>query len=140
MCEASTNPKPGIALVSPIRKTTTFDDGIAQLMDGSADGLIFKHSPYCGLSDIAHGQVSAFAREHPDVAILQIDVIHQRDVSNRVEAELALRHESPQVILMKGGRCRWSASHRGVNQAAIIGALQAVDESRATPTAAEDRA
>ncbi len=111
--------------MSSIRKTTSFDDGIAQLLDGSASGLIFKHSPYCGLSDIAHGHVSTFAQANPDVPVLQIDVIHQRDLSNRVEAELGLLHESPQIILMVGGRRLWSASHRGVNKAAIQAALQA---------------
>lgn len=112
-----------------LKSPRAFDDGIAQLLDGSASGLIFKHSPYCSLSAVALQHVSAFAKAHPDVRVLLIDVIRQRALSNQVAEALALVHHSPQVILMDGGRRVWSASHRGVNQAAIATAVAGAVES-----------
>jgi len=42
-------------------------------------------------------------------------VIQQsRDLSNLIARETAIRHESPQVILFRGGQAVWSASHGGI--------------------------
>ncbi len=115
--------------MAPLKSPRAFSDGIAQLLDGTSSGLIFKHSPYCSLSAVALQHVSAFAKAHPEVPVLLIDVIRQRDLSNQVEEALALVHHSPQVILMNDGRRVWSASHRGVNEEAIALAVSTAGDS-----------
>jgi bacillithiol system protein YtxJ len=47
-----------------------------------------------------------------------------RDVSNAVAARLGVRHETPQAILVRGGKAIWSASHFRVNAASLDKALQ----------------
>jgi bacillithiol system protein YtxJ len=46
-----------------------------------------------------------------------------RDVSNALAARLRIRHESPQVLLVRDGSAVWSASHFRVAAYAIRSAL-----------------
>ena len=81
--------------------------------------LVYKHSPYCGLSTMARHEVHFFSEGNPDVPIYVVDVIHQRPLSQRIAALLEIEHESPQVILLRRGRPMFDASHRGVSAYAI---------------------
>ena len=98
----------------------------AALLQGDALRLIFKHSPTCGLSDMAYTEVSLFADTHPELPVLLVDVLEQRSLSQQLAVELHLVHQSPQVILVAGGRPLWSASHRGVTMQAVERALESV--------------
>jgi bacillithiol system protein YtxJ len=52
-------------------------------------------------------------------------VIQQnRDLSALIAEETGIRHESPQVILFRGGQAAWSASHGAVTLAAMRAALE----------------
>lgn len=85
--------------------------------------LVYKHSPWCGLSARARREVERFRRERADVPVVEVDVIHERALSDDLEARLGVRHESPQVILVVGGRPRWHASHGRVTADAIASAI-----------------
>ena len=76
--------------------------------------LIFKHSEICPVSGLALQEVTALADAHPDLSIHLIDVLSQRPLSNRVAEALAVRHESPQALLVRHGEVIWHASHFGV--------------------------
>lgn len=74
--------------------------------------LIYKHSNRCSVSFLAKQQLEEVAEEISDIAKLyMIDVIHQRDLSNAIASELNIRHESPQVIILKNGEVIWDGSH-----------------------------
>jgi len=47
-----------------------------------------------------------------------------RAVSNAIAQKLGIRHETPQALLVKGGRVVWSASHFRVTAAAVENALR----------------
>jgi len=98
----------------------------ATLLQGEALRLIFKHSPTCGLSDLAYTEVSLFADAHPELPVILVDVLEQRELSQQVAVELHVGHESPQVILVSDGRPLWNASHRGVTMQAIERALSSL--------------
>ena len=87
--------------------------------------VIYKHSPYCGLSTAARFEMSHFAQGNPDVPIFEVDVIHQRWLSRRIAEDFEIEHESPQVILLRRGRPVFDASHRGVSAYALERELQA---------------
>lgn len=87
--------------------------------------LLYKYSPICPLSDHAGAHVGRFMREHPDLPVFDVDVIRARETSRTLEQLLGVRHESPQVILVRGGKPVWWASHTGVNVRAMEQALQA---------------
>jgi bacillithiol system protein YtxJ len=85
-----------------------------------ADCLIFKHSTACPLSAEAAREVAALATDLP---VYQVNVREQRDLSNWVAAEYAVTHESPQLILVRGGKAVRSWSHGEVRRGTVAKAL-----------------
>lgn len=81
--------------------------------------VLYKHSPLCGLSAIAAGEVRRFAGERPGTPVYVLDVIRQRALAREVERRLGIRHESPQAIVLRDGVPVWDASHRGVTAEAL---------------------
>lgn len=94
------------------------EDALADALAGGVV-LLYKHSPYCGLSTMARHEVVFFAEGNPDIPIYQVDVIHQRPLSQRIEQLMQIEHESPQVILVRDGKPLSWASHRGVTAHAL---------------------
>ena len=81
--------------------------------------VVYKHSPYCGLSTMARFEIHFFAQGNPEVPVYLVDVIHARSLSQRIAALFEIEHESPQVILLRQGRPMFDASHRGVSAHAL---------------------
>ena len=74
--------------------------------------LLFKHSSRCGTSAMANEEVHDLLAGAPlgaDVYVIHIQA--HRDVSDAVARLLGVRHESPQVLLVRDGTVRWNASH-----------------------------
>ena len=88
--------------------------------------LLYKHSPLCGLCDIAIAEVNAFVEANPDVPVWMVDVISQRPLSQRLEVMLGVRHESPQVIMVRRGEPVWNGSHRRVTRTRLEAAIAAL--------------
>lgn len=91
--------------------------------DADGHALLYKHSPRCIVCRRAIGDVEELARSRPDLPVYLIDVLDQRGLSDRVARELDVKHESPQVLLLRGGRATWTASHGGVELGAIEEAI-----------------
>lgn len=85
--------------------------------------LLFKHSPVCPVSARALAEYEAFLGTAPDVDTGWIDVIGQRDLSQKVAADAGVRHESPQAILFAGGRTVWNASHGAITRRSLADAI-----------------
>lgn len=78
--------------------------------------LIYKHSPSCSVSFLSKQDLDANLEKLSEVADLHmLNVISQRDISNAIASELRVRHESPQVLLLKDGEVIWDGSHWQVN-------------------------
>jgi len=58
-----------------------------------------------------------------DVNLLEVQ--SARELSREVAAITGVRHETPQVIVLKDGRAVWNASHYDVNARSVSEALQA---------------
>lgn len=80
--------------------------------------LLFKHDPYCPISARAAREM---ARIPQPVAV--IDVAADTATAKAVTQRTGIRHESPQVILLAGGRPVWSASHFAITADAVTAAL-----------------
>lgn len=85
----------------------------------SRRAVLYKHSPACWLSLRALREVSRVARGYPDPPVSQVDVLAQGALSRRIAADLGIRHESPQVILLERGQPAWHVSHMAVTADAI---------------------
>jgi bacillithiol system protein YtxJ len=83
-----------------------------------ADGLVFlfKHSPVCGTSALAHEEVERFEAANPETPVYVVDVLGQRPLSQDLAAVLGVGHASPQVILLREARPLWNTSHWRIRQ------------------------
>jgi bacillithiol system protein YtxJ len=95
----------------PFRSLTSdaeWDD--AQAASADAPVLIFKHSNACPVSAQAHDEMAQLA-EDADLPVYKVVVQEHRSVSDAVEADLEVRHETPQVILLRDRRPVFDTSH-----------------------------
>jgi bacillithiol system protein YtxJ len=79
------------------------------LAEGSA--VLLKHGARCPISAHARDEVASFAAAHPDVPVYSLEVTEHRALAERVAERLGLRHESPQLIVVRDGRPAWHAAH-----------------------------
>jgi bacillithiol system protein YtxJ len=75
--------------------------------------FIFKHSAICHTSSIAQDEILK-AESLLDIPIYTLTVQDNRELSNEIESFFDVRHESPQLILIKDGKAVWHASHSGI--------------------------
>lgn len=76
--------------------------------------ILFKHSPTCPVSWMAHREVIKFLAGHPDAPLYLISVRQRRDVAQHIAAATGIQHESPQVIVLRAGQLVGNASHDDV--------------------------
>ena len=93
--------------------------------------VLFKHSYSCGTSAEALDELLAHLDGHDGLARFAIVTVQtDRALSNAISTRLGIRHETPQALLVRGGRVVWSASHfRGT--AAEIGRAISRDATQA---------
>lgn len=72
--------------------------------------LIFKHSATCPISFHVRREI-----ERLDAEVNLVVVQRSRALSNEIESRLGVRHESPQAVIVSGGRAIYHASHYDVS-------------------------
>ncbi len=75
--------------------------------------VLFKHSTRCGVSSIALKRMEK-AGIIPDADFYFIDLLKCRKVSDKIAETFNVYHESPQVLLIKDGKCIYDESHLGI--------------------------
>lgn len=80
--------------------------------------VIFKHSTRCSISDMAKGRLERKAVPE-NVQFYYLDLIRYRNISNDIAKVFGVRHESPQVLLIKDGECVYDESHNGISMEEI---------------------
>ena len=88
----------------------------------STPQVIFKHSTTCSISRMA---LDRFERAEPpeNVDFHYLDLLNFRAISNEIADFFQVHHESPQVILIKGGECIYDESHYGIMMDELISFL-----------------
>lgn len=88
--------------------------------------LIFKHSTTCPISKGALGRLEKGWTSDDDVQhpAYYLDLWAHRDVSDAVEAHYGIRHESPQVLVIRNGECSYNTSHRKITYEDTVAALE----------------
>jgi bacillithiol system protein YtxJ len=72
------------------------------------------------VSDRALGEYRAFVEKHPGAAVFTLlDLLAHRDVSGAIAERLSLKHESPQAIVVKGGKIRAVLNHSAITARAL---------------------
>jgi len=80
--------------------------------------LVLKHSTRCPVSSAALEEYEAYLEDKPaeGVDYVLVKVIESRPVSNKIAEDLEVKHESPQMILVKDKAKYWATSHWSVTK------------------------
>ncbi|MFT4094975.1 MAG: bacillithiol system redox-active protein YtxJ [Niabella sp.] len=81
--------------------------------------LIFKHSTRCSISSVIKNRL--YKNELPgSIDFYYLDLIANRNISNEVAGRYGIEHESPQVLLIKAGKCVFNESHSAIYMDEIV--------------------
>jgi bacillithiol system protein YtxJ len=98
------------------------DDAIAASAERPV--LLFKHSTRCGVSAEALEEVTASLQARSMQAWV-VTVQTDRGLSNDIAARFGIRHESPQLLVLREGKVAWHASHFRITAPAVTAVLDA---------------
>lgn len=88
--------------------------------------LLFKHSSRCATSYFARKSLENFPEERKAaVDFHMVDVIQQRQLSGRIADKFNIRHESPQLFILKDNEVIWHGSHSQVSSDSVLEVIQA---------------
>ena len=74
--------------------------------------LIFKHSTVCPISRMSYEKMQAeYPLSEDQADLYYLGVIEQRPLSNHVAEILNVKHESPQLLVIRNGECIFNESH-----------------------------
>ena len=92
-----------------------------QLIEHSATKpqAIFKHSTRCSISSMAKNRLER-NYQPADIDFYFLDLLAHRALSLKIAEVLNVTHESPQVLLIKNGRCIYDESHTGISMDDIV--------------------
>ena len=88
--------------------------------------LIFKHSTRCSISSAALNRLQSAwtADDGAAHSVHYLDLLKYRSLSNAIADRYAAEHESPQVLVIRDGRCTHVSAHFGIAYADTVAALQ----------------
>jgi bacillithiol system protein YtxJ len=113
--------------MSPLRPLASIEE-LEMALAESAERpvLLFKHSHTCGISTMAFDEMEAHLAAGPfPICYGLVTVQTHRHLSDEIARRLGVRHETPQVILVRDGQAVWHASHFHVNAREVEEALRA---------------
>ena len=89
--------------------------------------IIFKHSTRCSISSLALNRLEQAwdEQEMQGIDPFFLDLIRYRDVSQQVAEAFGVRHQSPQLLLIRNGECVYTTSHVGISYKTLKGQLAA---------------
>ena len=81
--------------------------------------VIFKHSTRCSISAVALQRLQK-AKQPDGIEFYFLDLLDHRPLSNKVAEFFKVHHESPQVLVIKDGKCVFNESHLGISMNDIV--------------------
>ena len=81
--------------------------------------IVFKHSTACSISARAYREM-----EQLDDQVNILEVQSAREISRELANLTGVRHETPQVIILRDGKAVWNASHFDVKAAEVLKAVE----------------
>jgi bacillithiol system protein YtxJ len=84
--------------------------------------LIFKHSTRCSISSMSLDRLlrNWKTEDGEKVVPFFLDLIAFRSLSDQIEEEFGVPHESPQVIIIRNGKAVYDNSHYGISYPEIM--------------------
>lgn len=74
--------------------------------------VIYKHSRSCGVCYISRNSLEKMEDDiRESIDLYMVDVIRDRPISKYISEKYGIRHESPQMLIIKEGEVIWHGSH-----------------------------
>ena len=81
--------------------------------------VIFKHSTRCPTSRLVMGRLEK-APLPANIDFYYLDLLNYRPISNKIAETFGVDHESPQVLVIRDGKCVFEESHLGITADTIL--------------------
>lgn len=81
--------------------------------------LLFKHSTRCSISSMALNRLDRKLLQSDQLPSYILDLLDYRSISSQIAVRYEVEHESPQVLIIKNGKCIYHVSHSEINASAI---------------------
>jgi len=100
------------------------EDVLKEALNKSHDEpvVVFKHSNTCPISTRANRQMEKLSKP-TDPPVYRLIVQYSRNLSNEIASKFNIKHESPQVIVLKDGEPIFTASHYAVSTESVRNVL-----------------
>ena len=104
-------------------ETLTTQEALNDLVErsNSEPVILYKHSVVCPVSARAQEQVVELKHDIPTYAVV---VQYARDISEQVAETFDIKHETPQVIIVKEGKPVADFSHANITTKAVRDAVE----------------
>lgn len=98
------------------------DEQLEKLLVSSEPQLVFKHSTRCPVSFAALKRFELEWDEEINKSVNPcfLDLITYRNLSNKIEEVLGVKHQSPQIILLKNGEVLFHTSHLSISAKKLL--------------------
>lgn len=86
--------------------------------------LVFKHSTRCSVSSMALNRLErSWKLSDKEVPTYFLDLLKFRNVSDKLADVYGIPHQSPQVLVIKNGKCIYASSHTDISTSDIESAI-----------------
>lgn len=86
--------------------------------------VLFKHSTRCGTSSMALGRLErSWKLSEKEVPTYFLDLLNHREISNKIADVYGIPHQSPQILVIKNGKCIYASSHSDISVPDIEAAI-----------------
>ncbi len=87
------------------------EEQLSDIKRAKGYNVIFKHNTTCPISKSVRSKFEEDADMLPEVTSVHfLDLLANRNLSDAVEEEFNVKHESPQLLLIKDGECIYNQS------------------------------
>lgn len=81
--------------------------------------VIYKHSTTCGISGMTLRMFNDSYEMDTECDLYFLTIQSHRDISNAVASKFGVRHESPQLLIIKDGKIIFNTSHGAISEVNI---------------------
>ena len=108
---------------NPFTPLETIDDlDSAITRSHEAPAILFLHDRWCPISANAYREMSRLDSDTAAQTTL-VDVTRGQELTHAIAERTGVRHESPQVIVLRDGKASWHASHFAITAKAVTDAF-----------------
>ena len=108
--------------------TINGEETIEEISKSEDYAIIYKHSPRCMTSLMAFRNMKSGSESDYSIPFYMVDVIQNRDISRLIAEKFNIRHESPQVLIVKDGKCIFDTSHESIVLKNIVSKINSLEK------------